>query len=423
MGIASSSASTTTTAPGYYDTYLKDLATQGQAAVNAATGPTGAGTLASAPTANQTAAYTNVGANVGNYLPGLTTAGTTTGLAGGLNMASAANPYLTTAQNNLAQGVQGADQIVGNYMSPYMTNVMDSIRAANQQNIQQNLAPGLTAASVGAGQFGSQRGANALAMGISNADIGAAKEQSAALQSGYAQALAAAQAQRQNQLTAGATGVQAGTAAANAAAQTGQNYLNTGKQQADLATQLQTSGLADTNALATLGGQQQTVALNAANYPMTMLGEQAKLMSGQAIPMSTTQTSTASPLSVIAGLGTMAGGLFSAPKGGTSAIQGFSDWLNKGTTTGAFNAADTGYSNDGSGDGSDTGIGSDRRLKTDIEPVGRMDNGLTVYRYRYKAGGPVHIGVMADEVEKIRPDAYVKGGAGGGFDAVNYSKL
>lgn len=65
---------------------------------------------------------------------------------------------------------------------------------------------------------------------------------------------------------------------------------------------------------------------------------------------------------------------------------------------------------------------SDRRLKTDIRAVGKLDNGLTVYRYRYKAGGPVHIGVMADEVAKVRPEAYVKGAAGG-FDAVDYGKL
>jgi hypothetical protein len=66
---------------------------------------------------------------------------------------------------------------------------------------------------------------------------------------------------------------------------------------------------------------------------------------------------------------------------------------------------------------------SDRRLKTRIKAVGRLDNGLTVYRYRYKAGGPEHIGVMADEVAIIKPEAYVKGGAGGGFDAVDYAKL
>lgn len=66
---------------------------------------------------------------------------------------------------------------------------------------------------------------------------------------------------------------------------------------------------------------------------------------------------------------------------------------------------------------------SDRRLKTDITAVGMMDNGLTVYSYRYKAGGPFELGVMADEVAVIRPQAYVRGGAGNGFDAVNYAML
>ena len=419
MGLLDSSATETTTAPAYYTNYLTDLASQGKTAV--------ANAQFQDANANQLAAFQNVGANVNNYVPGLTAAGTTTGLASGLNMATAANPYLGTpgagasAQDYLSAGATGADQIVGNYMSPYMTNVMDSIRAANQQNIQQNLAPGLTAASVGAGQFGSQRGANALSMGISNANIGALKEQSTALQSGYTQALAAAQKQRENQLTAGASQIQAGTAAANAASQAAQNYLNTGKQQAALAEQLQTAGLADTNALATLGAQQQAIAQNKADYPMKMLGLQAGLMSGQTIPMSVTKTATASPLSIIAGLGTMGAGLFSAPAGGTSAVQGFTNWLNRGTTSGTFDYGDLGRPT--SENYADAELPSDRRLKTDIEPVGRMDNGLTVYRYRYKAGGPVHIGVMADEVEKIRPDAYVKGGAGGGFDAVNYSKL
>lgn len=79
--------------------------------------------------------------------------------------------------------------------------------------------------------------------------------------------------------------------------------------------------------------------------------------------------------------------------------------------------------------GAATGVGmsyalkSDRRLKTNITPVGKLDNGLTVYSYRYKTGGPFMIGVMADEVALTVPEAYVKGGAGDGFDAVDYSKL
>ena len=65
---------------------------------------------------------------------------------------------------------------------------------------------------------------------------------------------------------------------------------------------------------------------------------------------------------------------------------------------------------------------SDRRLKTDIKAVGQLDNGLTIYTYRYKAGGPVIMGVMADEVKDIVPDAYVPNVIDD-FAAVDYSKL
>ena len=66
---------------------------------------------------------------------------------------------------------------------------------------------------------------------------------------------------------------------------------------------------------------------------------------------------------------------------------------------------------------------SDRRLKTDIQTIGVLSDGLKVYSYRYKSGGPMQIGVMADEVAILRPQAYIKGGAGDGFDAVDYAKL
>ncbi len=48
---------------------------------------------------------------------------------------------------------------------------------------------------------------------------------------------------------------------------------------------------------------------------------------------------------------------------------------------------------------------SDARLKTDIKRVGKLDNGLAVYQYRFKDGGPIHIGVMAQEVAQVRPEA------------------
>jgi len=52
---------------------------------------------------------------------------------------------------------------------------------------------------------------------------------------------------------------------------------------------------------------------------------------------------------------------------------------------------------------------SDRRAKTDIKRIGTADNGLGIYLYRYRSGGPFHIGVMADEVERVSPSAVVMG--------------
>jgi len=48
---------------------------------------------------------------------------------------------------------------------------------------------------------------------------------------------------------------------------------------------------------------------------------------------------------------------------------------------------------------------SDRRVKTDIKRVGVTDNGLPVYTYRYQWGGPVEMGVMAQDVVEVAPEA------------------
>jgi len=63
---------------------------------------------------------------------------------------------------------------------------------------------------------------------------------------------------------------------------------------------------------------------------------------------------------------------------------------------------------------------SDVRVKTDIKRVGTLDSGLGVYTFRYKWGGPVQMGVMAQEVEKINPAAV---GTISGIKHVNYGAL
>lgn len=66
---------------------------------------------------------------------------------------------------------------------------------------------------------------------------------------------------------------------------------------------------------------------------------------------------------------------------------------------------------------------SDRRLKTDLKVVGRdAATGLRLWAFRY-INDPTrrYIGVMADEVKQVRPDAVWRGADG--FDRVNYGLL
>jgi hypothetical protein len=48
---------------------------------------------------------------------------------------------------------------------------------------------------------------------------------------------------------------------------------------------------------------------------------------------------------------------------------------------------------------------SDKRLKTDIKPVGRLNDGQTVYSYRFRGAPRTEIGLLAQEVEKRHPEA------------------
>jgi hypothetical protein len=63
---------------------------------------------------------------------------------------------------------------------------------------------------------------------------------------------------------------------------------------------------------------------------------------------------------------------------------------------------------------------SDERLKTDVAPVGKLNDGQNVYRFRYKGDAVPRIGLLAQEVEKVRPEAVVTHPSG--FKMVDYSK-
>ena len=84
----------------------------------------------------------------------------------------------------------------------------------------------------------------------------------------------------------------------------------------------------------------------------------------------------------------------------------------------------------GQGIGSLLGIGamgamhmlpSDRRLKTDIRHVGYTRTGLRLYSFNYVWGGPRQTGVMADEVERVIPEAVRENFAG--YKMVDYGMV
>jgi hypothetical protein len=64
---------------------------------------------------------------------------------------------------------------------------------------------------------------------------------------------------------------------------------------------------------------------------------------------------------------------------------------------------------------------SDIRLKHDIALLGHLDNGLGFYRFTYNGSDKPYVGVMAQEVRAIVPDAVATGRDG--FLRVSYEKL
>lgn len=64
---------------------------------------------------------------------------------------------------------------------------------------------------------------------------------------------------------------------------------------------------------------------------------------------------------------------------------------------------------------------SDRRLKEDIVHIGTWPNGLPMYEFRYINGDRFYRGVMADDVEKVYPEAVVTDSDG--YKKVRYDMI
>lgn len=115
-------------------------------------------------------------------------------------------------------------------------------------------------------------------------------------------------------------------------------------------------------------------------------------------------------LSGLSGLGLQAGGLV--------ANAGQGQLVTKPSTFGSIASAVGGIANTVK---TVAPFFSDRRLKRDIVRVSEFSDGLGIYAYRHVMGIKRILGVMADEVERLRP--WALGPKIAGYRTVNYGAL
>jgi hypothetical protein len=68
-----------------------------------------------------------------------------------------------------------------------------------------------------------------------------------------------------------------------------------------------------------------------------------------------------------------------------------------------------------------TAVLSDRRLKSDIVRLATLPSGLGLYRFKYRWSDVAYVGVMAQEVLEVAPQAVITGADG--FYRVDYGAL
>lgn len=321
--------------------------------------------------------------NIINQINPMTTLNPATNPAAGsafgtlLNNAQSGNPYAPAIQgyaSNLLSGgganaqapnVQGAINSYGQQLAPFLDpNFLDP--SANPQmrglldTIRGDVSNQVNSQFAGAGRDLSGMNTQTLARGI-------AQGEAAPLLNAYQQNV---QTQRGAQDSLyGARNQTAG--------------LLTGLNQQGLANQGQGVDTSQAALQARDSSPQQVLSIlsQQAGYPLSFLNNLTSL------------------LGPIAGLGGQATG----QQSGTSTMSGAQQ----------FGMIGTGLGNMGKF------LWSDERLKENIAPVGKLYDGQTIYGFNYKADITPRVGLLAQEVEKTKPEAVRKFGE---FKAVDYEK-
>ena len=107
---------------------------------------------------------------------------------------------------------------------------------------------------------------------------------------------------------------------------------------------------------------------------------------------------------------------FASAGGGAARVSAGGGGFHGGGGGGGFRGGGGGGFRGGGG-----GRRSDLALKHDVVLLGHLDNGLGYYRFSYLGSDKAYVGVIAQEVQTIRPDAVTRGSDG--YLRVYYEKL
>ena len=306
----------------------------------------------------------------------------TQGMAQGTAAANSYQPYMDAANAATTAGTQQWNPTTASqYMSPYASAAMQpQIQALQQQQALNNLQIGSQATQAGA--FGdAQQG---VAQGLNNFYGNQALNNITAtgMNTAYNNGEQQFNTANQNQLAAGQNYAGIGTAAQTAGLTGAQDVFNYGTQQQQLnQTQL-------TEAYNSF--------LNQQNYPTQMLNLNMAALANSPYTQANYQSlaPTNATAQNLGAFGALAGGVGSL-LGGTGS---------NGSTSAGGNV-----------------FGSDRRFKKNAKKIGELASGIAVYLYQYLWEEKYHVGCMADEVEKIIPEAVLTNDLG--YKFINYNMV
>lgn len=272
----------------------------------------------------------------------------------------AALPYIQQGAAYTNQAAQGVNpQMINQFMSPYLNNVVGATQKNLLESNAQQLA-GLKGQAIQSGAFGGDRSRFAQAELARQQGLAGGQVIGGLLNQGYGQALAGAQ-------------------------QNVQNMMQGGQQLGGMGQAAQQSILQGAQAQMAAGAQQQ------ATEQTFLQSAYDQFLQRQAYPYQQAQFFA----NIAQGIGAGAGGTTSQTP---AAPNPFSQALGAITAIGTF-------------------APSDERMKENIKPVGKTNDGQTIYKYNFKGSPKTEIGLIAQEVEKKNPDAVADFG---GIKMVNY---